>query len=267
MKKQIFIKTFLIALMFAIAGCSGDDDSNAVEVTQPQILIKKVTETIYSNGSDTETINFSYENGKLVSSTTTYSTLANIYRSDFVYNNDKIQQVISYVDNVERGRNTYVYDGDLLTKIVSNRVDQSQTKFSYTNGMLSSSESGYFMDDAYTVSSTKNFTFAAGNLVEEQKYSADFGTPVTSKTTYTFDNKNNPTKFMNKSLRYVFSTEGFDGMSENNVLSRLSYYPSTTTTPSLYTYQLVYDANDFPTEIKQFSPEGTVISLTKIEYQ
>ncbi|GEP49930.1 hypothetical protein FNO01nite_06020 [Flavobacterium noncentrifugens] len=267
MKKQIFIKAFLIAFVFAIAGCSGDDDSNALEVTQPQILIKKITEIINSNSSDKRTITFSYENGKLVSSTTTNANVATVYRSDFVYNGDKVEHVISYADNVERGRNTYIYDGDLLTKIVSNRVDQSQTKYSYTNGMLSYSESGYLMNETYTVSSTKNFIFAAGNLIEEQRFSADFGTPVTSKTTYTFDHKNNPTKFMNKSLRYVFSVEGFDGMSENNALSRLSYYPSTTTTPNLYTYQLVYDANDFPTEIKQFSPEGAVISLTKIEYQ
>jgi len=257
----------LIVFAFAIAGCSGDDNGIANEVTQTPVLIKKITEVIYSNGSQTSTIDFSYENSKLMSSTTTYSGVAPVYKTDFIYNGDKIDYLISYTDNVERSRNTYIYDNDNLIKIISNRVDQSQIKYSYTNRTLSSSESGYLMNDIYTVSGTKNFTFASGNLIEEQNYSSDFGTPVTSKTIYTFDEKNNPTKYMNKYLRYVFGTEGFSGMNKNNVLTRLSYYPSTTSTPSLFTYQMVYDANDFPTEIKQFSPEGTIISLTTIEYQ
>jgi len=267
MKKQIFIKILLIAFVFANAGCSGDDNNIVSEFTETPVLIKKITEVVYSNGSSTSTIDFSYENGKLASSTTTYSDQATIYRTDFVYNGDKIDYLLSYGDNVERGRNTYVYDGDTLIKIISDRADQSQTKYSYANGTLSSSESGYVVNGTFTVSRTTNFTFASGNLIEEQRYSTDFGTPVTSKTTSTFDGKNNPTKYMNKYLRYVFGTEGFSGMDKNNKLTRLSYYPSTTSTPSLFTYQMVYDANDFPTEIKQFSPEGTIITLTKIEYQ
>lgn len=259
----------LLTVFMAVLSCSGDDD-NAVNpvAEETPILIKKVTETIYYSGeSEVSTTDFVYENNKLISSSTSSTRSSAIYKTNFSYNGEKVSEAISYNNGVERNRNTYVYNGDLLMQIVSNRADLSRTDFTYLNGVIATKESGYVNNDNYTVNHTEKYIYTSENRTEEQVISSLFGTPENSKTVYAFDTKNNPAKYMNKYLRYQISAEGFDGMSQNNAISRLSYWPTPTATPKLYTYEFVYDANDFPTEIKQFSPEGTVISLTQIEYQ
>lgn len=269
MQMQILKKISLLIVFIAVLSCSGDDQNpvNPIAEETP-ILIKKVTETIYFSGENQVSItDFVYEDNRLISSTSRSSNSATVYKTNFNYNGDKVSQAINYSNDVERTRNTYLYNGDFLTQIVSNRSDQTRTDFFYSNGMVATRESGYVNEGNYEVNHTENYTFNAWNRIEERVVSNLFGTAEDSKTIYTFDAKNNPTKYMNKYLRYLFSAEGFDGMSQNNMASRLSYWPAATSTPKLYTYQFIYNENDFPTEIKQLSPEGTIISLTKIEYQ
>jgi len=260
---------FLLIVFMAVLSCSGDDNSVVSPIAEEtQILIKKVTETIYYSGeSEVSTTDFVYENNQLISSSTSSTRSETIYKTNFSYDGEKVLETIHYNNDVERSRNTYVYNGDILMQIVSNRTDQSRTDFTYLSGVIATKESGYVNNGSYSVNNTERYIYNLGNRTEEQIVSSQFGAPENSKTIYAFDTKNNPTKYMNKYLRYQFSAEGFDGLSQNNMISRLSYWPAETATPKLYTYEFVYDANNFPTEIKQFSPEGTIITLTKIEYQ
>lgn len=262
-------KISLLIVFLSILSCSGDDNNAVNPVTEEApILLKKVTETIYYSGeSEVSTTDFVYENNQLISSSTSSTRSAVIYKTNFSYNGEKVSETIHYNNDVERSRNAYVYNGNNLMQIVSNRTDQSRTDFSYSNDVVVTKKTGYVNNGNYTVNHTESYIYNLGNRTEEQVVSSQFGAPENSKTVYAFDAKNNPAKYMNKYLRYQFSAEGFDGLSQNNMISRLSYWPADTATPKLYTYEFVYDANNFPTEIKQFSPEGTMISLTQIEYQ
>ena len=73
---------------------------------------------------------------------------------------------------------------------------------------------------------------------------------------------------MNKYLRLVLDFEGFDGKSANNLISTESFSPITSTVPNYYNYEIVYNSDNFPTEIKKFAKSNNfLMSITIIEYQ
>ncbi|MCP2028185.1 hypothetical protein L1276_003353 [Flavobacterium sp. HSC-32F16] len=261
MRKKLLIKILAVVLFTSCSNDNGDKDNT---VDPKSILIKKITETIYfSNDSETRILNFSYENNVLKSVTSDKN------RSEFLYNGDKISKVDYFKNEIANGSTTFNYDGDLLKYTLSGANQDERTEYAYTNGILASQKSGYLTDGNFIVQKQSIYSFDQNkNATEITDKSSLFGPETISKSKYFYENKNNPMKFMNKYFRLVFETEGFDGISNNNVTSREYYYPVTTETPVYYNFEITYNADDFPIEIKKIAKENNfVISKTVIEYQ
>ena len=262
MKKQIFIKTFLIAFVLAIAGCSGDDTNENTNVnTETPILIKTITEKVYygSDHEQTTAYNFNYENNKL------QSLVIGDYETKYIYNGDKIVKAVYFENGIQNGSTTIVYDGDFVKYTLSDDEYHEKTEYTYLNGQVASVKSGYMSNGEYVLLAKEDYTFSNGNLIEELFYSNTFGSPYFSKSIYTYDTKNNPGKFMNPYLRLFFQSESFSAFSENNILSR-TYGPPDGATPSRQECEIVYNDRDFPVKIVK-KQDGSVIADATIEYQ
>ncbi|SEP12745.1 hypothetical protein SAMN05444671_3032 [Flavobacterium sp. CF108] len=261
MRKNLLIKILAVILFTSCSNDNGDKDNT---VDPKSILIKKITETIYfSNDSETQTLNFSYENNVLKSVTSGKN------RSEFVYNGDKISKVNYFKNDIANGSTTFYYDGDLLEYTLSGANQDERTEYWYKNGILNLQKSGYLTGGNFVVQEQSIYSFDQNkNATEITEKSSLFGPETVSKNKYFYDNKNNPMKFMNKYYRLVFETEGFDGISNNNVTSREYYSPVTTETPVYYNFEITYNADEFPVEIKKIAKSNNfVISKTVIEYQ
>lgn len=261
MRKNLLINILTVILF---ASCSNDNEDKDNTVNPKSILIKKITETIYfSNDSETQILDFSYENNVLKSVTSGKN------RSEFLYSGDKISKVNYFKNDVADGTTTFNYDGDFLSYTLSGANQDERTEYAYKNGILASQKSGYLSNSNFIVQQEAAYSFDQNkNAAQITKRTALFGPETISKSKYFYDNKNNPMKFMNKYYRLVFETEGFDGISNNNVTSREYYYPVTTQTPVYYNFEITYNADDFPIEIKKIAKKDNfVISKTVIEYQ
>ncbi|GAA6766713.1 hypothetical protein AAFH68_26560 [Flavobacterium sp. CGRL1] len=261
MRKNLLIKILAVILFTSCSNNNGDKDNT---VDPKSILIKKITETIYfSNNSETQILNFSYENNVLK------SVASGKNRSEFLYNGDKISKVNYFENEIATGFTTFYYDGDLLEYTLSGINQDERTEYWYKNGILNLQKSGYLTGGNFIVQKQSIYSFDQNkNVTEITEKSSLFGPETISKSKYFYENKNNPMKFMNKYYRLVLETEGFDGISNNNVTSKEYYYPVTTETPVYYNFEIVYNADDFPIEIKKIAKANNfVISKTVIEYQ
>lgn len=265
MKKNILIKVLYIFSIVSFISCSNDDKDNNTAPDANPILIKKITETIYYGGqSDTNVSDFTYENNVL--KTVAYN---NIYKTEFVYDGDKIIKLNYSKNGTADGFTSYYYTGDLLSYTLSGDNQEEKTEYFYTNNVLVSEKTGYLDQGKYIVQEKADYSFnEAKNITQSIKTSSVFGPETVSKQIYSYDDKNHPMKYMNKYYRLVFEIEGFNGKSTNNVVSRESYYPITNTVPNYYKYEIVYNSNNFPTEIKKIGvSDNNLISKTTIEYQ
>jgi uncharacterized protein YkuJ len=265
MRKNLSIKSVCAFCILLLASCSNDNESKDTIPDQKSILIKKITETVYySTESETSTSEFVYEKNILKSVT---SGTGN--KSEFEYSGDKITKINYFKNGIASGFMTFNYTGDLLSSTLSGADQDEKTEYFYSNGNLVSEISGYFDNDTYIVQNETSYTFdQAKNITEEIKTSSLFGSPTTSKNKYFYDTKHHPMKFMNKYYRLVFELEGFDGKSANNVISRENYYPVTAETPTYFTYEILYNDDNFPIEIKKIAKQNnSLISKTVIEYQ
>lgn len=264
MRKSVLIKVLSIFCVPFFISCSNDDGGKDTS-NEKSILIKKITETVYySDESDTNIFDFVYEKDALKSIITN-----NRYKSDFEYNGDKINKVNYFEDNIASGFTTFYYNGDFLSYTLSGENQDQKTEYFYANGALATERSGYFDEGKYIIQNESSFTFdVSKNITEIKNKSSLFGSETISKSKYFYDNKNNPMKFMNKYYRLVFDLEGFDGKTENNVTSREYYYPLEEGSPVYYNFEIIYNNDNFPIEIKKISKESnSVISKTVIEYQ
>lgn len=264
MEKQSFKKFFLIIMVLLAASCSSDDE--AEKTSQRELVIKKMIETTYFSGEPmmTATTDFTYENGQLES--TKMFVLSGGYLSEsttkYFYEGDNISQTINYANGVENSRLDYVHDDGLMTQIIPDDPAVIKTNLTYANGNLASAVFSYVLNGAQVITIGKtDFVFNSGNLTNKTDDSN--GNVVT--TNYRFDAKNNPAKFMNRSLRYFFSREGFDLMSQNNVI--YSQVQSDAVHPQTENYQIVYNEDDYPVEIKRIDATGVLVSIRKFEYQ
>lgn len=265
MKKQNFKKLFFMIMVFLAASCSNDDSNKMI--SQRKLVIKKIVETKYYSGGDSrdEITDFTYEEEQLVSTkiTTPSETYPKEYIIKYIYEGDKISQVIDYTDGVEISRDSYVYEGDFIKQILPN-TGGIITDFTYVNGVIGSMLFRYIFNEQYIWIGKTDFVFTSGNLTDKTVESTSILSPVI-KTKYRFDAKNNPGKHMNKYLRYLFSKEGFDLMSQNNVV--YSQVQSDVVYPQTENYQIAYNEDDYPVEIKRTTGDGSIISKIKIEYQ
>lgn len=257
--KNVIAKTILfVAILSVMVSCSNDSDSSSGGV-----LIKKISEKIYYSGQfDLTVSNFVYESNVLKSIST------GNYEAKFIYNGNKIMRVDSYYNHNLSQSTTFTYDGEELKYTLSGDSEDEKTEYYYSNGILSTIKSGYLNGNNFTVLNTKNYLFnSASNVSEVVTNSTNGGSNYSYNNVYTYDSKNNPMKDMNKYFRLGFLCEGFDGLSTNNKITRYAYSPTTTETIEQY-FQIIYNSDNFPTEIKKYSTTNNVlISETSIEYQ
>lgn len=265
MRKSVLIKILGVFCAVLLMSCSNDDGGKDNTSNEKSILIKKITETVYYSGeSDTSIMDFVYENDVLKSVTTNTR-----YRSEFEYSGDKIIKVNYFTNDAASGFTTFYYNGDFLSYTLSGVNQDEKTEYFYINGILSAEKSGYFDEGKYISQKELSYTFdTSKNITELRSKSSLFGSETISKSKYFYDDKNNPMKFMNKYYRLVFDLEGFDGRTVNNVTSREYYYPVTNEVPAYSNFEIIYNNDNFPIEIKKISKESNnVISKTVIEYQ
>lgn len=264
MRKGLSIKSFYAFFFLLLISCSNDNEAKDTIPEEKTILIKKITETIYYSGSsDTKEMNFVYDKNVLKSIT------SGVRKSDFEYNGDKITKVSSFNNGTAVGYTTFNYTNNLLTSTLSGEKQDEKTEYFYNNGILASEKSSYFNNGNYIVQSEASFVFDSNeNITQTTAKSLMYGPERISKNKYFYDSKNHPMKFMNKYYRLVFVMEGFDGKAKNNVTSEEYYYPVTTETPAYLTFDITYNDDNFPIEIKKISKESnTLISKTTIGYQ
>jgi hypothetical protein len=261
--KQFSLLNLLFIICIGFISCSKEDEPTTSPV-EKQVLIKKVTEEIYYNGQvDKSSTDFNYDN------TILKSTSHGEYKSEFVYDGEKIVKINNYKSDVLSGFLSFTYDGDLLKYTLSGEKQDEKTVYSYINSILTSQKSGYLNGAEFVVLGTKNYSFNKDmNVAETLKSSNNGGTVYDSKRNSFYDTKNNPMKFMNKYFKIIYECEGFDGLSKNNETSFDSFYPISSTTPSKIRFEIVYNTDNFPTEIKKLSvSNNSLISKTNIEYQ
>ena len=266
MKTHTLINIICAFCIMLFISCSDNDEGKDITVEPPvkQFLIKKITETIYySDESETSVSNFAYENNVLKSVTTNIR-----YKSEFEYNGDKITKVNYFRDEIAVGSVMFYYNGDFLSYLFSKGNPDERTEYSYVGGILASEKEGYLEEGKYIVQREMLLSFnQAQNITQVTSKSTLTGPEIISEIKYFYDNKNNPMKFMNKYYRLVFVKEGFDGKSVNNITSE-SYSSSTNADVSYTNFEITYNADDFPIEIKKISKSNnSVISKTLIEYQ
>lgn len=264
MRKILLIKILNILCIVLFASCSNNENDKDTIPNEKSILIKKITETIYySNDSDINIFDFSYEKDVLKTVTT------GRYKSEFIYDGNKVSKVNYFKDGIPSGSTIFYYNGDFLIYTLSGENHEEKTEYSYVDGILASQKSGYFSGTNYNVQEELSYSFdQAKNIIQIKSKSSLFGSETISKSNYYYDNKNHPMKFMNRYYRLVFQLEGFDGIAANNVISREYYYPVTSETPSYSNFEIIYNNDNFPIEIQKINKASNqLISKTVIEYQ
>jgi len=252
-----FTALFSFALLFA---CSSDDNSNVAN-SNPS-TIKKITETLYEDGPEpyTYSFDFNYENG----------VLKNIQREntilEFIYEGDKIVKSNQYSGATLLESYTISYEGNNIRTFLQDDNNE-KTEYVFQNDVLKS-KTYYFSNDGidWNPYEVDNYVFTNGNMMEHRNLLSGSGTN-TSKTTYAYDQKNNPMRNMNKHLRHLLPFYGFSLLNANNAMTENFYNTLESTTPSQESrYEIVYNSDNFPIEIKRIMGTDNLRSKTVIEY-
>ena len=260
MKKLIALFSLLLITIPMSVSCSSDDGES--KNSEDVVLIKKITEILIPD--EIEIVSeFSYQNNQLKN--ITYGN----GRTEFNYNGDKITGAKNYDNNNNLvGQTTMAYNGNSLDYTLAGENLDEKTQYYYSNGNLSKIESGYIGDNnVFVVLETEQVIFDGSNITESH-FNGDFGgTPFSYKHKFTYDTKNAPTKFMNKYLKLLLNTAGFRGINTNNNLTQQFLSPTDNSILSVNTFEIIYNENNYPTEIKEFTSENVLRTITKIEYQ
>jgi hypothetical protein len=248
----------VLAMVSVITSCSSEDS----DVVANSKTIKTFAETVYYNGEIDyqNTSNFNYESGKLVSITDGSKKL------EILYNGDKIIRANNYNNNnVLTGYNTLTYEGLLLKSILNDDEDE-KTEYSYLNGILSSMTNSYRNGSEWESSRSQSYVLSNGNI--QSSITSWFGSSF--KNSFEYDVKHNPMKNMNPYLKYIFQVETCDFISSNNVLKKYYYSNMNDVTGVLsHQYIIVYDADNYPINVKKYSinnSEQSLISESVITY-
>jgi hypothetical protein len=261
MKKTICFIVLLVALI-NIVSCSNDDSSN----NQPPIVsktIQKIEEKIYYNGEvDFQYfMNFNYDNNILTSISDDTRKL------EFIYEGTKIVEIKRYLNNQYSDSNLLLYEGNLLKTIIQDDQEE-QTTFNYQNGVLSSKVNSYNQNGNWITFMSENYQFENNNRVQVISQNQFSIQPY--KNTFEFDSKNSIMKNMNPYLKYIFNFETCEITSQNNAVKGFSYDNVNSNQATHFKdFEIIYDADDYPTSIKKYNIYGTqqeLISEMTITY-
>ncbi len=254
MKTQIL---FLLAVIstISLSGCSSDENGSTAPADGT--LIKTITYTTYGINPGTTSGEFHYS-GNTIESLTAETT-----RIEMVYSGNKVTETNHYTNDVLSRTNTYTYDGNNLAYVTSD--DGERIHYLYNGNTLSQAKYQTFDEDVWTDYQMDTFVFTQDNLVEKTR--TDYMPSYETRTAYTFDDKKNPTLNMNPYLRLTLNVPTIHLLSNNNPMAAQIFAPATATVPSaVYTYEYVYNTDNYPTEITVKSA-GQTMSETTIEYQ
>ena len=200
-------------------------------------------------GIDNYVQNFTYENGKLVTKTEKYESDYRTYTYQYSYTGNQLTNVLKsrpttiYVNgNVQSGtyyeERQFTYRGNTVIKITT------QYK-KYLNGTV--------VTDTSYGTNTITYTLSGGNVVkevEENPYSI-------SIEEYTYDTKPNP---LYNIINFVDPdpTSFLDPDSgKNNILTyKNTHEHNGTKDETLSTFEYTYNADGYPTIVKQYKKEG-----------
>ena len=257
--KNVILSLFVV---FLFSACSNNSDDTPI--APPQNSIKKFTEKSYYNGtvnSDRVYLH-NYENSVLK-----YITDGN-NKVEIVYEGAKVSKIMYYTNDVLTHENFFLYEGNLLKTVISDD-NEDKTEYTYSNGKLSETASYTNNGTSWFPIVAKTFAYdTTNNIVTVITTNSYNGTTNSSKNTYLFDTKNNPFKSMNPYLRQFVGSAGLDVVSINNRLtsSRYSSLSSTTPIPNS-NYQVIYNSNDYPLDIKQYSGTATTVLMTENTFE
>ncbi|MFC6098222.1 hypothetical protein ACFPVY_16345 [Flavobacterium qiangtangense] len=254
--------TFLFLISLAL-GCSSDDsnvdspENNETEL----VLVKKITETVYyDNQEEVLASNFTYENNKLVKIDN-----GSDYDLRITYDGNKVLFSKGYVNNQLNSTSSYIYEGDNLVKIQMESSEKAE--LTYVNGNLASISyySGY--NDSWSLLGKETYTFNNGNISQVIDQNSNGGMNSTSKSTYVYGSGKNPFKDLNFYLRLTLEFEGIHPLNTNIATSSNYFNNLEATTPSSqFTFQTIYNSENFPTEIKRYDNSNNLLTKTAIEY-
>ncbi|HEX8268703.1 MAG TPA: hypothetical protein VF581_02315 [Flavobacterium sp.] len=260
MKLQTLYKSALVLFASSFLSCTDLDDS-PIPVDNG-VLIKKITETLsFGTESQISVAEYIYQGSVL-----TRISHDNAYQ-EFEYLGNKINTRKSYLQGELVATHTFIYEGDQLMQINSDQSSGDRVLFMYNVNGLAAMDHQLFNGSDYQTYQRENYVYAAGGNIG-QRSRIYFGTPTTTtRSEYTYDTGNSPMRDMNPYLKLSQEYEGFLPLNQNNPLVQSAFTPSDATTGESYTYEYVYNDLQFPTEIRRKAANGTVISLTEIEYQ
>lgn len=251
--KSISIAALFFTVLFSMSSCSSDDSGTDIDpLDGPKI--SSINEKIYYDGSlDSEkNFNFNYENDiltNIVSGTT---------RVDFSYAEDKITDIKIYNNNVLQRTSNFTYTGVLLMSVASDTDER--TDYTYAANKLQNIGGFYLDDDVWIQHQLRAFTFNNDLNIQQMIKTDYFGSvTLTFKSSYEYDDFNNPFKHMNPYLRLFLNFESMDIISNNNITAQYSYSSVGSTTPILsHNYVIVYNSGNYPISIKKYAVENNV---------
>ncbi|NJM80734.1 MAG: hypothetical protein HC854_16010 [Flavobacterium sp.] len=257
---QIFL---FLTVVFSVISCNNDDTTIEEQIVSSNKTIKKYSEKIYYNNQiDYQfSADFNYSQGKLISISDSQNVL------EFNYNSNKITQIKKYTNNQLVDTNNLSYDGDLLRSI-TNESNDEKTTFSYVNGVLSSQINQYLDNQTWITHLESKYTFQMNNI--QQLITKNFSFSSSNKSTFEYDEKNNPMRNMNIYLKYILQYETCDFISKGNLLKQYSYSDIDSSDRILsHEYVITYDSDNYPTLVKKygvFNGQQNLISEAVIEY-
>jgi len=253
------LQLFILSVSLLFFSCSKNNDT-LLNVNPPSNSIKKISETTYIGGIvDFFSADFNYENGILKSITDP------THKLELFYNGSKISNTILYTNNVVSTSYSFNYNNDLLETMINITDNYERTLYTYTNGVLSSEKNQSLINSVWKTIYTYNYEFSNGNILVEYD-SSQYDTSI-SKYTHDYDTKLSPMHYMNPLVRNVVGLESCNFKNLNNETKQYRYSSSTSTTPILdFTYQITYNAQNLPTNIKKYTATNNLVSEATFEY-
>lgn len=242
------------ALALVVSSCSSDDAADASASVKPSKIAYS-----YSDPKENYFTEVKYEGDKLVSETDDDG-----YTIKYSYVGDLIAKTEEFgADKVLKTTTEYSYSaGKLASETVKNVGATQFYKTKYTqngDGTVSFEE---FNINAATGAEAEGgkvgkYTYKDGNLV---KYESSYYGKPNSTYTYEYDSKKNPNTNVT-GLKLLTGME--ESASANNVVKITG---TSTGLASVSTFSYLYNNNNFPTEKKHFSDNGTLTETAQFTY-
>jgi len=255
MKKLHEILFFISIIAIFFTSCSNDDN-----VVNGKNFIKTIETT--ENGVSENSV-YTYNENQII------STENSKEKVDYTYDNGLIIKIVKYNKQTQLSSTLdYTYQDDKLVKVISS--DRYVIYYTHQNN-------GTVLYEKYKIDAQNQelelnhgtLFFSQRNLIKVERFfdNVSEGTLSSSKTTYEYDNYNNP----------YYSILGYDKLLDHGVLisksnavltiqeTTVANGDETITSANLYKTTYKYDADDYPTEQVSESSVGNPNYL-KIEY-